>query len=107
MRGILPGSMGAICRRRFCRGHRFRAKIVSAGNIGGIHANRSGLVWQWLRILDELGDDAPRVVCLENVVGLVSSRKGEDYRQLHSALVERGYRVGAVLLNADWFVPPI
>lgn len=76
-----------------------------AGNIGGIHANRSGLVWQWLRILDELGDDAPRVVCLENVVGLVSSRKGEDYRQLHSALAERGYRVGAVLLNADRFVP--
>lgn len=24
-----------------------------AGSLGGIHASRSGLVWEWLRILDE------------------------------------------------------
>lgn len=76
-----------------------------AGGIGGIHSARSGLVWQWLRVLDELGERAPRVVCLENVTGLVSSRGGEDYRKLHAALVERGYRVGAVVVNADRFVP--
>lgn len=76
-----------------------------AGKIGGIRAERSGLVWQWLRVLDELGDRAPRVACLENVSGLVSSRGGEDYRQLHSALASRGYHTGAVLLNANRFVP--
>lgn len=76
-----------------------------AGNIGGIHSARSGLVWQWLRVLDELGERAPKVVCLENVVGLVSSKNGDDYRLLHSALAERGYRVGAVVINADRFVP--
>ncbi len=76
-----------------------------AGKFGGIHSERSGLVWQWLRILDEMGDEAPRVVCLENVVGLVSSRGGNDYRTLHAALEERGYRCGAVLVNADSFVP--
>ena len=76
-----------------------------AGNIGGIHSARSGLVWQWLRILDELGKRAPKVICLENVVGLVSSKNGSDYRLLHAALVERGYRVGAVVVNADKFVP--
>ena len=32
-----------------------------AGNIEGIYSERSGLVWQWLRVLDEQGDDAPRV----------------------------------------------
>lgn len=76
-----------------------------AGKIGGIRAERSGLVWQWLRIMDELGDSAPRVVCLENVSGLVSSHGGEDYRQLHNALSSRGYLVGAILLNANRFVP--
>lgn len=76
-----------------------------AGKIGGIHSERSGLVWQWLRVLDEMGERAPLVVCLENVVGLVSSRGGDDYRALHNALASRGYRAGAVLVNAERFVP--
>lgn len=76
-----------------------------AGKIGGIHSERSGLVWQWLRILDEMGDEAPMVVCLENVVGLVSSKNGDDYRTLHGALRARGYQCGAVLVNAERFVP--
>jgi site-specific DNA-cytosine methylase len=25
-----------------------------AGSLGGIHASRSGLVWEWLRVLDEM-----------------------------------------------------
>lgn len=76
-----------------------------AGNIEGIYSERSGLVWQWLRILDEQADAAPRVICLENVSGLVSAHNGEDYRHLHQALVNRGYAVGAVLINASHFVP--
>lgn len=76
-----------------------------AGNIDGIYSDRSGLVWQWLRVLDEQGDAAPRVICLENVSGLVSAHNGEDYRHLHQALVSRGYTVGAVLVNAARFVP--
>lgn len=76
-----------------------------AGNINGIYSQRSGLVWQWMRILDEMGDDAPRVICLENVAGLVSAHGGDDYRHLHKALRERGFEVGAVLINAEKFVP--
>lgn len=76
-----------------------------AGNIEGIYSKRSGLVWQWMRIIDEQGDDAPRVLCLENVSGLVSAHNGADYRHLHQALRSRGYTVGAVLINADRFVP--
>lgn len=76
-----------------------------AGKIGGIHSERSGLVWQWMRIIDELGSRAPRVVCLENVSGLMSSNNGNDYRALHCQLSSRGYSVGAVLVNASLFVP--
>ena len=76
-----------------------------AGNSKGIRAERSGLVWQWLRIIDEQGGQAPRVVCLENVSGLVSSDNSRNYHELHSALIERGYSTGAILLNANRFVP--
>lgn len=75
-----------------------------AGNMKGIHADRSGMFWQWLRIIDEMAE-RPKILIAENVTGLVSLRGGRDYATVHSALTERGYRVGAILLNADRFVP--
>lgn len=75
-----------------------------AGLAGGIHGKRSGLVWEWLRIIDEM-DQAPPILVAENVLGLVSSAGGAHYRLLHAALVERGYKVGAMLLDAIDFVP--
>lgn len=75
-----------------------------AGSLGGIHASRSGLVWEWLRILDEM-DETPKILAVENVVGLLSTNGGANYRALHMALVERGYDCGAIVLNASYFVP--
>jgi DNA (cytosine-5)-methyltransferase 1 len=76
-----------------------------AGLAGGIDGRRSGLVWEWLRIIDEMGENAPPVLVAENVQGLVSSAGGAHYRKLHAALTKRGYRVGAMLLDAVHFVP--
>lgn len=75
-----------------------------AGAIGGIHAERSGLVWEWLRVLDEM-ERKPKILLLENVAGLLSTHNGDNYRVLHMALVERGYDCGAIMLNASHFVP--
>lgn len=75
-----------------------------AGSLGGIHASRSGLVWEWLRILDEM-DRKPKILLLENVSGLLSTNGGNNYRVLHTALVERGFDCGAIVLNASHFVP--
>ncbi len=75
-----------------------------AGLTGGIHAQRSGLVWQWLRIMDEMQACPPMLVA-ENVIGLLSMNDGEHYRILHRALRERGYLVGAVVLDAARWVP--
>lgn len=75
-----------------------------AGSMGGIHAARSGLVWEWLRVLDEM-EQRPKILLLENVSGLLSANHGENYRALHMALVERGYDCGAMLINAAHFVP--
>ncbi len=75
-----------------------------AGSLAGIHAPRSGLVWEWLRVLDEM-KEKPRILVLENVTGLLSSNGGDNYRVLHMALVERGYKCGAIVINASHFVP--
>lgn len=75
-----------------------------AGNMNGLYGARSGLFWQWIRVMDELPEKPPIAVA-ENVVGLVSSAGGENYRQVHKALVERGYHVGAVMLDAAHWVP--
>ncbi len=75
-----------------------------AGNMGGIESERSGLVWQWLRVMDEMPSRPPLVVA-ENVPGLVSAAGGAHYQRLHEALAERGYRVGAMLIDAAHWVP--
>lgn len=75
-----------------------------AGLLGGIRASRSGLVWEWLRVIDEM-ESKPKILALENVVGLLSTNGGENYRSLHMALFERGYNCGAIVLNASYFVP--
>ena len=75
-----------------------------AGLTGGIHASRSGLVWEWLRVMDEM-PQRPPVLVAENVAGLVSSANGTHYRALHESLRERGYQVGAVLMDARHWAP--
>jgi len=75
-----------------------------AGSIGGIDAERSGLVWQWLRILREM-KHKPALLLIENVLGLLSTNNGINYTKLHNALLELGYKSGAIVLNASLFVP--
>jgi DNA (cytosine-5)-methyltransferase 1 len=64
-----------------------------AGNFEGIKSARSGLVWQWLRVLGEMPQRPPLVVA-ENVLGFVSASGGSHYRAVHEALADLGYHVG-------------
>jgi len=75
-----------------------------AGTISGIDAARSGLIWEWLRILKEM-QQRPAILLIENVAGLLSANQGRNYIKLHQALVELGYKSGAILLDAVHFVP--
>ncbi|MDR1313260.1 MAG: DNA cytosine methyltransferase [Deltaproteobacteria bacterium] len=75
-----------------------------AGPMGGIEAERSGLVWEWLRVVRETRA-MPATLVMENVLGLINARKGEHYRKLHAALAGSGYRAGAVVLDAARFLP--
>ena len=75
-----------------------------AGQTEGIHGARSGLVWEWLRIIAEMPVPPP-VLVAENVAGLVSVAGGQHYRVLHQALSQMGYLVGAMQIDAAHWVP--
>jgi DNA (cytosine-5)-methyltransferase 1 len=54
--------------------------------------------------MDEM-PSLPPIVVAENVVGLLSAAQGSHYLSLHRALSERGYRVGALVLDAIHWLP--
>jgi DNA (cytosine-5)-methyltransferase 1 len=79
-----------------------------AGNLGGMNAGtRSGLFWEWVRVLEEMGRNGkrPPVLVAENVVGFVVANEGKHFKLAYGALRELGYRVGAVVIDAKAFVP--
>jgi len=77
------------------------------GEAGADEATRSGAVWPFLNIIRGLAADArhPALLALENVVGLLNSNGGADFRSLCSALSKIGYKFGAVVADAAHFVP--
>lgn len=74
-----------------------------AGKRAGLAGKRSGLFWEICRILDETRS---QTVILENVPGLLSSNQGRDMAVVVEALVQRGYRVGWRVLDAQYFGVP-
>jgi DNA (cytosine-5)-methyltransferase 1 len=79
-----------------------------AGNLGGIKTGtRSGLFWEWVRILKELNENSkrPPILVAENVVGFIVADHGKHFKLAYYALRDLGYRVGAVVINARDFVP--
>ena len=78
-----------------------------AGNYNGLDGERSGVFWPFwklLRTLDKRRRTVPLVV-IENVGGLLTSKSGEDFKALVSVIVDAGYRVGAVVIDAALFLP--
>jgi DNA (cytosine-5)-methyltransferase 1 len=79
-----------------------------AGNLNGMNAGtRSGLFWDWIRILKEMAElgKLPPVLVAENVVGFIVADQGKHFKLAYGALRDLGYRVGAVLIDAKAFVP--
>jgi DNA (cytosine-5)-methyltransferase 1 len=79
-----------------------------AGNLSGMkRGTRSGLFWDWIRILKEMQQHGkkPPILVAENVVGFVVADQGKHFKQAYDALRDLGYRLGAVVVDADAFVP--
>ena len=75
-----------------------------AGYRAGLDGTRSGVVYEFLRILREM-DDAPSCVVLENVPGFLTVNKGRDFRAVVDALESLDYNVLHVGVDAMSFVP--
>lgn len=75
-----------------------------AGARSGLKGKESSAFWLWIKILKEMGDQAPAVAVLENVTGLATSHGGDDLRAAIRALNELGYSVDILSIDARRFV---
>ena len=78
-----------------------------AGAGAGLGGKRSGTFhdfWGLARGLAARGR-APRIVAVENVCGTLTSHGGRDFEVICRTFVDAGYRCGALVINADRFLP--
>lgn len=78
-----------------------------AGAGAGLCGERSGAFHPFWRVIDDLAAEAraPRIVAVENVTGALSSHGGADFETICRTFDQRGYRVGALVMDAALFVP--
>lgn len=74
-----------------------------AGKRAGLGGERSGLWFEFHRVLREL---RPRWAVIENVPGLLSSNSGRDFGVILDGLGELGYGVAWAVLDAQHFGVP-
>lgn len=75
--------------------------LSAAGKRKGLHARRSGLFFQAIRIIKEMrcatNGKYPRFIVFENVPGLFSSNSGEDFRTVLASVCQ--------IKDASLFIP--
>ncbi|MGV0081740.1 DNA cytosine methyltransferase [Mycobacterium colombiense] len=76
-----------------------------AGWRRGFAGSESGVFWHFVKLLDQLEDNRPPVVVLENVTGLATSHGGDDLSAAITAFNDLGYSVDVVALDARRFLP--
>jgi len=65
----------------------------------------SSMFWEFARVLEEMGDDRPEAVLLENVLGFASSHGGRDLSKAVRRLNDLGYSCDLFAIDARHFVP--
>lgn len=74
--------------------------VSVAGKRAGIHGERSGLAFEYIRLLNSA---RPRWIVWENVPGVLSSNQGADFREFINSLNDAGYGVAWRVLDAQSF----
>ncbi len=86
----------------------FPCQDLSLAGVGaGLGGKRSGTFhdfWSLARSLAAEGR-APRIVAVENVCGALTSHDGRDFQVICQTYADAGYRCGALVINADRFLP--
>jgi DNA (cytosine-5)-methyltransferase 1 len=77
-----------------------------AGDRAGLDGSRSGAFRPAWRLIQWLIEDgrAPRIIALENVVGLLNSRGGADIVDIKTAFAAAGYVTATAVIDAARFV---
>jgi DNA (cytosine-5)-methyltransferase 1 len=86
----------------------FPCQDLSLAGVGaGLKGDRSGTFYPFWKLIDGLVDEgrAPAIVAVENVCGTITSHDGRDFQAICRTFAEAGYRFGALVINADLFVP--
>lgn len=80
---------------------------LGIGQEGGANRTRSGTFWAFIELMKGLKVNGrlPRIVVLENVVGLLTINGGEEFKTVVSALDRLEMRAGAIVVDARHFVP--
>ncbi len=78
-----------------------------AGARAGLAGGKSSAFFGFWKLVEALDDEgrAPRALVIENVSGLFTSHGGDDFAALADALAGRGYRFGALEIDAAAFLP--
>ncbi|MDR1264603.1 MAG: DNA cytosine methyltransferase [Propionibacteriaceae bacterium] len=76
-----------------------------AGGRAGLRGAESGAFWEYVRVLDELGDGRPPLAVLENVVGLATSHGCQDLAAAVKAFNRLGYSADVLVIDARRFLP--
>jgi len=103
----LPGFADLVWASFPCQDLSLAGDYKGLGRHDSNEGTRSGTFWPFWRLLDALAAEgrAPPVVVLENVLGVLTSNNGADFKAIARTLTNSGYRFGALVLDARWFVP--
>lgn len=78
-----------------------------AGKGLGLVGEKSSVFTTWISKIKPVvrAGYAPAIIAFENVVGLLSRRNGQDFRHVLHQIIDLGYRVGALEIDAKAFLP--
>jgi len=86
----------------------FPCQDLSLAGVGaGLGGKRSGTFHDFWNLARALAAEerAPRIVAVENVCGALTSHGGRDFEVICRTFAEAGYCWGALVINADRFLP--
>ena len=86
----------------------FPCQDLSVAGVGaGLKGERSGTFYPFWSVVAELIADgrAPALIALENVCGTLTSHSGRDFEAICRTFADARYRCGALVIDAELFVP--